>query len=155
MTACEFNDNNKSDYIKFMDNQKFLQFVAIFTKTVTIDNVSLRDMRIRFIFKLFDKDNNDEIDRLEFRNLTTAFVELVLNLKFDSELLMDKLKALNFESNNVTIMDKVLDQYVDDVFDTYSYSGEILTYDEWCKWFFSISGIEKVLDYVGSLRMSN
>jgi hypothetical protein len=111
-------------------------------------------MRIKFIFKLFDKDNNDEIDRLEFRNLTTAFVELVLNLKFDSELLNEKIKALNFEANNYTIMDKVLDQYVDDVFDTYSYSGEILTYEEWCKWFYSISGIEKVLDYVGTLKMS-
>ena len=39
MTACEFNDNSKSDYIKFMDYQKFLQFVAIFTKTVTIDSI--------------------------------------------------------------------------------------------------------------------
>jgi hypothetical protein len=111
-------------------------------------------MRIRFIFKLFDKDNSDEIDRLEFRNLTTAFVEMILNLKFDSEFVMDKIKALNFESNNVTIMDKVLDQYVDDVYDTYSYSGEILTYDEWCKWFLSISGIDKVLDYVGTLKMT-
>ena len=39
MTACEFNENSKFDYIKFMDNQKFLQFVAIFTKTVTIDSI--------------------------------------------------------------------------------------------------------------------
>ncbi len=39
MTACEFNENSKFDYIKFMGNQKFLQFVAIFTKTVTIDSI--------------------------------------------------------------------------------------------------------------------
>ena len=35
ITACEFNEMNKLDYIKFMDYQKFLQFVAIFTKTIS------------------------------------------------------------------------------------------------------------------------
>lgn len=36
--ACDFNDNNKLEYIKFMDWFKFIQFVAIFTKTVNIDS---------------------------------------------------------------------------------------------------------------------
>ncbi len=35
--ACDFNDNTKSDHIKFMDYAKFIQFVAIFTKDVVIE----------------------------------------------------------------------------------------------------------------------
>ena len=35
--ACDFNDNTKSDHIKFMDYPKFIQFVAIFTKDVVIE----------------------------------------------------------------------------------------------------------------------
>lgn len=38
-TACEFNDNSKLEYIKFMDYPKFLQFVAIFTKAVKLDSI--------------------------------------------------------------------------------------------------------------------
>ena len=35
--ASDFNDVSKSDHIKFMDELKFLQFIAIFTKSVSID----------------------------------------------------------------------------------------------------------------------
>jgi hypothetical protein len=110
-------------------------------------------MRLKFIYKLFERDNSEEVDRLEFRNLTTAFVEMILNIKFDSEMVMEKIDLLNKESNNITLMDKALDQYVDEVYNSFSYNKEILTYEEWCKWFNSINGIDKFLDYIGNLKV--
>ena len=49
--ACDFNDNTKSDHIKFMDYSKFIQFVAIFTKDVVIElngKLSLTKTRKKF-----------------------------------------------------------------------------------------------------------
>jgi hypothetical protein len=37
-TASDFNDNNKADYLKFMDYPKFIQFVSIFTKVGFLDS---------------------------------------------------------------------------------------------------------------------
>jgi hypothetical protein len=39
-TACDFNENTKLDYLKFMDYPKFIQFVAIFTKIGVLDSKS-------------------------------------------------------------------------------------------------------------------
>jgi hypothetical protein len=116
--------------------------------------MSLKELRLRFIFKLFDPDMSDEVDRLEFRNVITSFVEMILNCKFDNEFVQEKIRSLSLEASNVNVMEKVLDVYVDDIYNTYSYSGEILTYDEWCKWLYSINAIDKILDFTGSLKTS-
>lgn len=153
-TICEFNDNTKLEYLKFMDYTKFIQFVAVFTKNVNIDSLggSLKKMRIKFIYKIFDTDNDEEVDRLEFRNVITSFVEMILTCKFDSEGISETIKNLINESANASVMEKVLDQYVDGVFNQYSYSTEILNYEEWEKWLFSIHGIEKIIDFQGILK---
>jgi Ca2+-binding EF-hand superfamily protein len=151
-TACEFNDNAKIEYIRFMDFTKFYQFVAIFTKNKPIDNINMKEMRIKFMFSLFDTDGSEEIDRLEFRNLITSFIEMILICKFDSEGIHDKVRTLSQESSNINMMEKVLDNYVDEVFNVYSYNGEFLSYEEWQKWFFSINGTDNLLDFTGSLR---
>lgn len=109
-------------------------------------------MRLTFLFKVFDGDNSDEIDRLEFRNSITTFVEMILSCKFDSEGIQEKIRNLNNEASNASLMEKVLDQYVDEVFNIYSYNGEILSYEEWSKWIYSFAGIDKILDYVGILK---
>jgi hypothetical protein len=111
-------------------------------------------MRMRFIFKLFDPDNSDECDRLEFRNIVTSFIEMIIHCKFDSEYIQSKINDLNNEiTRKDSNMEKVLDGFVDDVYGGFSYSGEILTYDEWTKWFYSINAIDKVLDFSGSLKI--
>lgn len=136
-----------------MDYPKFIQFIAIFTKNTNIDNiVSLKEMRIRLVFSLFDPDNNEEVDRLEFRNIITSFIEMILTCKFDSEAIQEKIRSLNLESSNITMMEKVLDNYVDEVYNIFSYNGEFLSYEEWQKWMFSIGGIDKILDFTSSLK---
>jgi hypothetical protein len=94
--ACDFNDNSKIDHLKFMDRYKFYQFVAIFTKTDEInknknnfiknDNEAFGDdsgskensfatyIKLKFLNSLFDVDNNEEVDRLEFRNFISSFI---------------------------------------------------------------------------------
>jgi imidazole glycerol phosphate synthase subunit HisF len=109
-------------------------------------------MRIKLIYRLFDPDNNDEVDRIEFRNIITSFVEMILTCKFDSEGIQEKIRALNIEASNISMMEKVLDNYVDEVFNTFSYNGEIMAFEEWQKWLFSINGIEKVMDFSSALK---
>ena len=94
--VCDFNDNTKLDHLKFMDRYKFYQFIAIFTKTNELnqnknlffdDNDKLSEfddedklnsfasyVKLKFLNSLFDIDNNDEVDRLEFRNLISSFI---------------------------------------------------------------------------------
>ena len=47
-------------------------------------------------------------------------------------------------------MEKVLDQYVDEIYQG-SYNGEILTFEEWEKWFNKIEGIEAILNFTGGI----
>lgn len=154
--ACDFNDNSKLEYLKFMDEVKFLQIIGVFTKNCEVEvekmYISMRDLKIKFIYSLFDVDGNEEIDRLEFRNLITAFIEMILSVKFDSEGLQEKIRLLNIEAGNVPLMEKALDQYVDEVFQHFSYSGELLTFDEWQKWLMTIRGIENVLNFSNNLK---
>jgi hypothetical protein len=151
-TAAEFNDDSKLEYIKFMDYAKFFQFVAIFTKNSTLDNVSLKDLRMRFIFNLIDIDGSNDINRLEFRNILTSFTEMILVCKFDSDGINERIKNLSMEAANLSLIEKVLDMYVDEVFNQFSYTGEFLTYEEWQKWFFSINGSEKIIEFVGAFK---
>lgn len=152
-SICEFNDNSKLEYLKFMDYTKFIQFVAIFTKNTKVDNnFSLRDLRLKLLFTMFDHNNNEEVDRIDFRNVVVSFIEMILSCKFDSEGIQDKIRNLNAESTNLAIMEKVLDSYTEEVYNVYSYNGEKLTFEEWQKWLFSINGMEKVIDYTSSLK---
>jgi hypothetical protein len=151
-TASEFNDDSKLEYIKFMDYAKFFQFVAIFTKNTTLDNVCIKDLRMKFIYDIFDKDGSNEVDRLEFRNIITSFTEMILVCKFDSDGINERIKNLNYEASNNNLIEKVLDMYVDEVFNQFSYNGEFLTFEEWQKWFFSINGSEKIMEFVGAFK---
>ena len=72
---------------------------------------------------------------------------MILSCKFDNDMLQDKIKYLNNESSNITLMEKVLDSFVDEIFNTYSYSGEVLTFEEWEKWFKSINLSDKILNF--------
>ena len=177
--ACDFNDNSKIDHLKFMDRYKFYQFVAIFTKTDEInknknnfiknDNEAFGDdngskensfatyIKLKFLNSLFDVDNNEEVDRLEFRNFISSFIEMVLSCKFESKPIQEqienifKIDVANGISNISQLMEKVLDLYVDEVFSR-SYTGETLTFDEWKNWLLTdVSGINEVLEYSTSI----
>ena len=149
---CHFNDNSKLDYFKFMDYSKFLQFVAIFTKLSNNKNYSFRDLRIKLVFALFDADKTLEVDRIEFRNVITCFIEMILQCRFDSINVQEKINSLNSESANIQMMEKVLDNYVDEVFNIYSYNGEFMSFEEWQKWLFNINGIDKILEFTAILK---
>ena len=173
--VCDFNDNTKLDHLKFMDRYKFYQFIAIFTKTNELnqnknlffeDNDKLSEfddedklnsfasyVKLKFINSLFDVDNNDEVDRLEFRNLISSFIEMVLSCKFECGPIQEQINnILNIDTtggnNNISqLMEKVLDLYVDEVFSR-SYTGETLTFDEWKKWLIDeVVGINEILEY--------
>ena len=172
--ACDFNDNSKVDHLKFMDRYKFYQFVAIFTKTDEINknkkffvknegdfgddpnsknNTFATLIKLRFLNSLFDVDNNEEVDRLEFRNFISSFIEMILSCKFESKPIQDQIDSIfkvdvtSGISNISQLMEKVLDLYVDEVFSR-SYTGETLTFDEWKNWLLSdVSGINEVLEY--------
>jgi hypothetical protein len=109
-------------------------------------------MRARFIYQLFDADMSDEVDRLEFRNTITSFIEMILSCKFESEVLQEKIKTLNMDSISNNLMEKVLDLYVENVYGTFSFNREMLTYEEWEKWLYSIEGIDKIMDFTGILK---
>ena len=172
--ACDFNDNSKVDHLKFMDRYKFYQFVALFTKTDEINknkkffvknegdfgddpnsknNTFATLIKLRFLNSLFDVDNNEEVDRLEFRNFISSFIEMILSCKFESKPIQDqidnifKVDVASGISNISQLMEKVLDLYVDEVFSR-SYTGETLTFDEWKNWLLAdVSGINEVLEY--------
>ena len=173
--ACDFNDNSKIDHLKFMDRYKFYQFVAIFTKTDEInknkknfvknesdgfgdDSNSKQNnfatyIKLKFLNSLFDVDNNEEVDRLEFRNFISSFIEMILSCKFESKPIQDQIDNIfkvdvNSGISNISqLMEKVLDLYVDEVFSR-SYTGETLTFDEWKNWLLTdVSGITEVLEY--------
>ena len=150
--ACNYLDNNKLDYLKFMDYKKFIQFISIFTKSGKLANKSdLKILRIKFIFQIFDVDGSEEVDRLEFRNVITSFLEMILLCKFESEAIQEKVNLLNENSHKINLIEKVLDVFVDEIYNS-SYSQEHLTYDEWEKWIKKIKGIENVFDFTGSLK---
>ena len=107
---------------------------------------------MKLLYCFFDSNSNEEVDRIEFRNVITSFIEMILTCKFDSEGIQEKIRGLYAESSNSVMMEKVLDTYTDEVFNTYSYNGELLTYEEWQKWLLSINGIDKVLDFTASLK---
>ena len=173
--ACDFNDNSKIDHLKFMDRYKFYQFIAVFTKTDEInknkkvfvknDNEGFGDdsdskqnsfatfIKLKFLNSLFDVDNNEEVDRLEFRNFISSFIEMVLSCKFESKLIQEQIENIfkidiaSGISNISQLMEKVLDLYVDEVFSR-SYTEETLTFDEWKNWLLTdVSGINEVLEY--------
>ena len=173
--VCDFNDNTKLDHLKFMDRYKFYQFIAIFTKTNELnqnknlffdDNDKLSEfddedklnsfasyVKLKFLNSLFDIDNNDEVDRLEFRNLISSFIEMILSCKFECGPIQEQINnILNIDTtggnNNISqLMEKVLDLYVDEVFSR-SYTGETLTFDEWKKWLIDeVVGINEILEY--------
>ena len=150
---CHFNDSNSLlDYLKFMDYGKFLQFIAIFTKQVIVRGISTYDLRIKLLFSIFDADNTQEVDRIEFRNTITCFIEMILECRFDSTSIQEKINILNSESSNIQNMEKVLDNYVDEIFNNYSYNGELMSYEEWQKWLFTIEGMEKILKFETTLK---
>lgn len=114
--------------------------------------MSLKNLRTLFIFELFDTDNSHEIDRLEFRNIITCFVEMILTCKFDSEGIQERIKLLNTDAMNSLLIEKALDQYVDEIFGKYSYNKDFLTFNEWSNWFLTINGVDKILDFTGILK---
>ena len=110
-------------------------------------------IKLKFLNSLFDVDNNEEVDRLEFRNFISSFIEMILSCKFESKPIQDRIENI-FKvdvstgiSNISQLMEKVLDLYVDEVFSR-SYTGETLTFDEWKNWLLTdVSGINEVLEY--------
>jgi len=156
--ACNFRENSKLDHLKFMDYTKFIQFVTIFTKTgyLNLDTKSgetLESLRLKFIFLIFDTDSSEELDRLEFRNVLTSFIEMLLICKFESKAIQEKVDIFLGESKNTQMIEKILDLYCDEIF-TLSYNQDYLTYDEWEKWFKGIKGIDKILNFSGFLKYS-
>jgi len=77
---------------------------------------------------------------------------MILSCRFDNEMLQEKIKYLNSESSNISLMEKVLDSFVDEIFNTFSYSGEVLTFEEWEKWFRSIKLSDKIINFSMALQ---
>jgi len=148
--VCEFNEPTKLEHFKFMDLKKFIQFVCVFTKKPKDENSPLSELRKKFLFRLFDLDNSEEIDKLEFRNFLTAFLEMILTCNFENEIIQNKIKILRAEVSNINLIEKSLDQYVEEVYNN-TYDGYVMTYDEWEKWISTIDGIEEIDNFVGSL----
>ncbi|MCQ2818771.1 MAG: hypothetical protein MJ252_16010 [archaeon] len=151
--ACNFNDNKNPNQLQFMTEDKFLQIVAIFTKKNEIDYNAgnffegvdeeggarekdfYKKVRFQFLYTLFDVDNNDELNKIDFRNLVSSFLEMVINGKYNnSDIDSEISKIRNADMGGVTnisqLMEDVLDSYVENVFSD-SFSGETLTIDEW------------------------
>lgn len=154
--ACNFQDSSKLDHLKFMDYHKFLQFVTIFTKCGNLipenkNSETLESLRLKFIFLIFDSDNSEALDRLEFRNILSAFVEMVLICKFESKAIQEKVDIFLGESKNTQLIEKILDVYCDEIF-ILSYNQDYLTFDEWEKWIKGIKGIDKILNFTGFLK---
>jgi Ca2+-binding EF-hand superfamily protein len=147
---CEFNEPTKLEYMKFLDLKKFMQFVSIFTKNLTDHLGHSLDLRKKFLFRLFDIDNSEEVDKLEFRNFLTAFLEMILTCNFENETIQNKIKHLRSEATNVQLIEKALDQYVEEVYNN-TYDGYVMTYEEWEKWIVSIEGIYEINKFIGSL----
>lgn len=164
--ACNFNDNRNPNQLQFMTCDKFLQIVAVFTKKKSLnDNASefftggkveleedfYQKVRYQFLYTLFDVDNNEELNKIDFRNLISSFLEMVINGKFNNQDIDKEIsKIRSAEGNGVTniaqIMEDVLDSYVENVFSD-SFSGETLTFEDWKKWIDSkILGLGKVMD---------
>jgi len=151
--VCNFKENMKLDHLRFMDYTKFIQFVTIFTKKGKLDNGELlENLRLKMIYSVFDSDGNNELDRLEFRNLLTSFVEALLLCKFQSKAVQEKVDILKDECKNTVLIEKTLDQYVDEIFSTSSLSQDSLTYDDWEKWMKMITGMDCVLNFSGYLK---
>lgn len=158
--ACNFKDNVKQDHLKFMDYLKFIQFVTIFTKVGNVqsdsnhnNNETFEHLRLRLIFQIFDVNNTEEIDRLTFRNIITSFLEMLLICKFESKAIQEKVDILIAESKNFQIIEKILDQYCEEIF-TRSFNQDYLTFDEWEKWFKSIKGIDNIIKFSGFFKYS-
>lgn len=153
-TACNFKENSKLDHLRFMDYTKFIQFVTIFTKKGKLENgETFENLRLRFIFMVFDTDGNDEVDRLEFRNVLTSFVETLILCKFESKAIQEKIDVFISESKDIQLIETILDMYVNEIY-SYSYNQDYLTYDEWEKWIKGIKGIDKILSFHGFLKYS-
>ena len=60
-------------------------------------------------------------------------------------------KQLNNDTRDTFIVEKALDLYVEEIFNSYSYSGEMLTFDEWEKWAKSLKGFDNILNFSGVL----
>jgi hypothetical protein len=146
-TACDFNEHPNNNYLKFMDFDKFLQFIGIFTKLFK-DKEKTRTLRKKFVYRLFDNDNNEEIDKLEFRNFINAFIEMILICNFQNESIKKKINDIIKDPNmNMQIIEEALDKYVDDVFMEVSFDGNVMTYIEWDNWISKVDGVEEILNF--------
>ena len=139
-------NKNKNNFIK-NDNEAFGD------DSGSKENSFATYIKLKFLNSLFDVDNNEEVDRLEFRNFISSFIEMVLSCKFESKPIQEqienifKIDVTSGISNISQLMEKVLDLYVDEVFSR-SYTGETLTFDEWKNWLLTdVSGIKEVLAY--------
>ena len=121
-----------------MDRYKFYQFIAIFTKTNELnknknlffdDNDKLSEfddedklnsfasyVKLKFLNSLFDIDNNDEVDRLEFRNLISSFIEMILSCKFECGPIQEQINnILNIDTtggnNNISQLMEKLEKF--------------------------------------------
>lgn len=166
--ACNFREGHNPNKIVFMDENKFLQTVAILTKEKEIEqnaanfynysadiineNLSgfAKMVKERFYFKLFDSENNNEVSKVEFRNIISSFLEVLVNGKYNNIYLFDfsdvDLIDVYKEIENLKALDKnvindsleyVIDNYVDKIFAD-SINGEYLSFEEWKNWFESI-----------------
>ena len=145
---CDFTENPKSEYLRFLDIKKFFHFVAIFTKKS--NHPQMINIRKKFVFRLFDSDNNEEVDKLEFRNFITAFLEMILTCNFENEIIQNKIKSLRMEASNIQLIEKALDQFVDEIYNN-TYDGYVMTYEEWDKWISSVDGISEINEFIGKL----
>lgn len=176
--ASNFNDNKDPNKLQFMTKEKYFQFVAVFTKTKVLNenesyfiegvnkndnnpnSTFAQDVRLNFLYSLFDVDNNEEVNKIDFRNLISSFLEMILTCKFECAPIQEQINAiLNINTSNGTsstsqLMESVLDSYVEDAF-TRSFTGETLTFDEWKKWLFEeIAGIQEILDFSATIVSS-
>lgn len=78
---------------------------------------------------------------------------MLLICKFESKAIQEKVDILIAESKNFQIIEKILDQYCEEIF-TRSFNQDYLTFDEWEKWFKSIKGIDNIIKFSGFFKYS-
>ena len=129
--VCHFRESSSLDYLKFMDYNKFIQFVVIFTKTGYLNpekknSETIENLRLKFLFQIFDV--KEELDRLEFRNVLTSFLELLLLCKFECKAIQEKIDIFLGEAKNPQMIEKILDLYCDEIYLT-CYNTNYLTFN--------------------------
>ena len=126
------------DFSPYLNYAKFISSISLLTKGDRKD-------RLKFIYSIFDLDEDKYIEREEMLNIFMSFFEAMNRVHFQAPDL-DLLKTKINEAHEKHIKE-ALESIVDDIYTKHSHKPDILFYDEWQEWFLTLEGMTEVLDY--------